>query len=80
MIKFLNLHIPGTIGATGGTIVEPAVIGAMIPVDNGCLAIVCPIPKAAMGVGFVFKGAIGATADMPVQKTNSLLGYNSLIT
>lgn len=51
-----------------GIIVLPPVIGATMPVQSGCIGIVCPIPKAAIGVGFVFKGAIGATAGAPVTK------------
>lgn len=68
-IKYLiikKLYVPLDIDAIDGTI-EPPVIGTTIAVHNDCIGIVCPIPKAAIGVGFVFKGAIGATVGIPVQ-------------
>lgn len=61
-----KLYIPVDIGAIDGTMVEP-VIGATILVqDNGCIGIVCAIPKAAIGAGVVFMGAIGTIAGIPV--------------
>lgn len=56
-----------------GTIVETPVIGATIPVltmPNGCVGNGCAILKAAIGTGFVFKGAIGAMDGIPVINKN----------
>lgn len=52
----------------GGTILGMPVIGATIPaltMPNGCVGIDCAILKAAIGIGVVFKGAIGATDWIP---------------
>lgn len=54
-----------------GTILETPVIGATIPaltVPNGCVGNGCVILKAAIGTGFVFKGAIDATDGIPIIK------------
>lgn len=43
-------------------------IGATMPpvtILNGCAGNGCAILKAAIGTGFVFKGAIGATDGIP---------------
>lgn len=56
-----------------GTIVETPVIEATIPVltmPNGCVGNGCAILKAAIGTGFVFKGAIGATGGIPIINKN----------
>lgn len=77
MITKLKLYIPVDIGAIDGTIVEPPAI--ILVQDNGCIGIACAIPKAAIGVGVVFKGAIGAAADIPVWKKTCLLNICYLL-
>lgn len=57
-------RIPVFIDPMDGTILETPVIGATIPaltMPNGCV-----ILKAAIGTGFVFKGATGATDGIPI--------------
>jgi len=41
------------------------VIGATMADVNGCVGNGCVILKAAIGTGFVFKGAIDATGGIP---------------
>jgi len=41
------------------------VIGATMADANGCVGNGCVILKAAIGTGFVFKGAIDATGGIP---------------
>lgn len=51
-----------------GTILGMPVIGATIPaltMPTGCVGIGCAILKAAIGIGVVFKGTIGATDGIP---------------
>lgn len=45
----------------------PDIGATMLPVTilNGCAGNGCAILKAAIGTGFVFKGAIGATDGIP---------------
>lgn len=59
-----KLLLPVFIDPIDGTILGMPVIGATIPaliMPNGCVGIGCVILKAAIGTGFVFNGAIGAT-------------------
>ena len=73
-IVYIPVGITGilgiTPGTTPGTTLGTGPIGTTIPGTIGCIGIVGPIPKAAIGVGFEFKGAIGATAGIPTVKTN----------
>lgn len=55
------------------------VIGATIPaltMPNGCVGIDCAILKAAIGIGVVFKGAIGATDGIPKLKIDKYIKLN----
>lgn len=60
--------IPVFIDPMDGTILGMPVIGATIPaltMPIGCVGIGCAMLKAAIGIGVVFKGAIGATDGIP---------------
>lgn len=62
------LYIPVFIEPIDGTILGIPDIGATMPVvtiPNGCVGNGCAMLKAAIGTGFVFKGAIGATDGIP---------------
>jgi hypothetical protein len=59
------LYIPVFIDPIDGTIVGMLVIGATMADANGCVGNGCVILKAAIGTGFVFKGAIDATGGIP---------------
>lgn len=71
-------YIPVFIDPIGGTILGTPVIGATIPgatipgltMPNGCVGNGCAILKAAIGTGFVFKGAIDATDGIPTINKN----------
>lgn len=73
--------IGGTILGTpviGATIPGATIPGLTMPngcvgngcVGNGCVGNGCAILKAAIGTGFVFKGAIGATDGIPTINKN----------
>lgn len=63
------IYIPVFIDPMDDTILGMPGIGATIPpaltMPNGCVGIGCAILKAAIGIGVVFKGAIGATEGIP---------------
>lgn len=65
----LHIYIPVFIDPMDDTILGMPGIGATIPpaltMPNGCVDIGCAILKAAIGIGVVFKGAIGATDGIP---------------
>lgn len=68
-MKHCFAHVPVFIDPMDGTMPGTPVIGAAIPVltmPNGCVGNDCVILKAAIGTGFVFKGAIDATDGIPV--------------
>lgn len=62
------IYVPVFIDPMDGIILVMPVIGATIPaltMPNGCVDIGCAILKAVIGIGVVFKGAIGATDGIP---------------
>lgn len=73
--------IPVFIDPMDDTILGTPAIGATIPVltmPNGCVGNGCVILKAVIGTGFVFKGAIDATDEIPIiNKRSNIHQYNS---
>lgn len=66
------IYVPVFIDPMDGTILETPVIGAIpaLTMPNGCVGNGCVILKAAIGTGFVFKGAIDATDGIPIINKN----------
>lgn len=68
----MNLIIlPVAMGGTG-----PIANGGIIPVGTACIGIAWPMVKAAVGIGAVFNGAIGATGGIPAKIVSCLFYAN----